>query len=94
MKLTSNLPTKDGEYLMKDSGGGPTLYLFKTIDGEMMCAPKSRIEKGKSYFEAECMLEDAEYKALQHPEDVKQYNDILDNTNAGTEALKEHHNTK
>ena len=25
---------------------------------------------------------------LQHPEDVKQYNDILDNTNACTEAAK------
>ena len=36
------IPDVEGEFYMRDSSGGPTLYVFEIIDGVLMNGPKSR----------------------------------------------------
>ncbi len=37
-----SIPQEDGYFWMKDSSGGPTLYVFETINGVLMNGPASR----------------------------------------------------
>ena len=61
---SNSIPRKEGLYYMRDEGGGPTLYIFKIINGVMMCGPKSRYDDGKDLWEVSCMLSDAEFLAV------------------------------
>lgn len=39
---TKKLPDIEGDFYMKDSSGGPTLYVFEYVDGVLVNGPKSR----------------------------------------------------
>jgi hypothetical protein len=38
---TKETPKEPGNYWMRDSDGGPTLYECVSIDGKLRCGPKS-----------------------------------------------------
>ena len=40
----SEIPAEEGRFWMKDSSGGPTLYIFKIVDGVLMNGPKPRAD--------------------------------------------------
>ena len=42
---TKNQPKEPGLYLMRDEGGGPTLYECIIKDGELLCGPKVRTNR-------------------------------------------------
>lgn len=39
-KWTKELPTEPGRYEMRDEAGGPTVYAFDFIDGELIGGPE------------------------------------------------------
>lgn len=39
---SKKLPNIEGEFYMRDSSGGPTLYVFEYVDGVLVNGPKSR----------------------------------------------------
>jgi hypothetical protein len=57
----NKVPDCEGEFYMRDSSGGPTLYIFEYIDGVLVNGPKSRRVRWNS-DEEEVHLPDAEFK--------------------------------
>ena len=39
---SKKIPDCDGEFYMRDSSGGPTLYVFEHVDGVLIHGPKAR----------------------------------------------------
>lgn len=44
---TKDKPSEEGNYLVIDEGGGPTMYVFKRINGHLMYCPEYWLEKYK-----------------------------------------------
>lgn len=92
------LPTlKSNQVFACDSGCGECSAVEFDYEYYKSISPCGEVEKRLTHkaYKSSCCGDTfqvyTDQEAAQHPEDQKQYNDILDNTNAGNEAAKAVH---